>query len=133
MMIRGLNHITLSVSNLESSLSFYTENLGFRGHVKWDTGAYLSVGELWLCLSLDKAVPTGDYTHIAFDVDEADFLEVKNRLIEAEVEIWKDNKSEGKSMYILDPDGHKLEIHVGNLQSRLDSLREEPYKGLVWL
>ncbi|HEX5514181.1 MAG TPA: glutathione transferase, partial [Gammaproteobacteria bacterium] len=44
--------------------------------------------------------------------------------------IWKDNKSEGDSLYFLDPDGHKLEIHVGDLESRLAALREKPYEGL---
>lgn len=132
-MIRGLNHITLSVSNLEKSLSFYTEVLGFKGHAKWDGGAYLSVGELWLCISLDKPAPRDDYTHIAFDVGEADFFKLKEKLLKAEVEIWKENKSEGKSIYLLDPDRHKLEIHIGDLQSRLESLRKAPYKGLVWL
>jgi len=43
------------------------------------------------------------------------------------------NKSEGQSLYILDTDGHKLEIHVGDLKSRLKSLKIRPYKNLVWL
>lgn len=32
----------------------------------------------------------------------------------------EENLSEGDSLYFLDPDGHKLELHVGSLQSRLD-------------
>lgn len=33
---------------------------------------------------------------------------------------------------VSDLDGHKLEIHSGSLESRLDSLKQQPYKGLVW-
>jgi hypothetical protein len=33
-------------------------------------------------------------------------------------------------VYFLDPDRHRLEGHIGSLESRLASLRESPYKGL---
>jgi hypothetical protein len=35
--------------------------------------------------------------------------------------IFKESFSEGDSLYFLDPDGHKLEIHVGNWQSRIEA------------
>jgi catechol 2,3-dioxygenase-like lactoylglutathione lyase family enzyme len=133
-MITGLNHITLSVSDLDRSFSFYTERLGIKPHAKWARGAYLSAGNLWLCLSLDAHCRAGalpEYTHVAFSVPDGEFCAFAKRLVELGVPVWKDNSSEGDSLYILDPDGHKLEIHVGNLQSRLDSLQERPYDGLV--
>lgn len=132
-MISGLNHITLAVSNLERSLGFYIDILGFKGHVKWDSGAYLSVGEIWLCLSRDEPCSKADYTHIAFDISPNDFKAFSSRVLSSGVEVWKQNKSEGQSLYILDPDGHKLEVHVGSLGSRLEALHSKPYSGLVWL
>ena len=132
-MITGLNHITLAVSDLNRSLDSYIRLLGFKGHVKWDGGAYLSAGELWLCLSIDSPSHATDYTHIAFNVAASDFQSLKNKLLNDEVKTWKESKSEGNSVYLLDPDGHKLEIHVGSLQSRLASLKEKPYRGLEWL
>ena len=39
---------------------------------------------------------------------------------------FKENHSEGESFYFLDPDGHKLEIHVGDWQSRLTTKRQNP-------
>lgn len=132
-MIRGLNHITVAVSELQRSLDFYTGILGFKGEVKWDSGAYLSAGSLWLCLSCDQPSPKLDYTHIAFDVSPDDFESFTTKVLSAGVEIWRQNKSEGKSLYILDPDGHKLEIHAGSLDSRLESIKIKPYNGLVWL
>jgi catechol 2,3-dioxygenase-like lactoylglutathione lyase family enzyme len=44
--LRGLNHLTIAVSDLDRSVDFYTEVLGMRGHVRWDQGAYLSLGEV---------------------------------------------------------------------------------------
>ena len=132
-MINGLNHITIAVSNLDESLRFYGEVLGFKAHVKWAGGAYLTVGSLWFCLSIDTTCEKSDYTHLAFDVDESLFESYCTKLKELGVQEWKINKSEGSSLYILDPDGHKLEIHSGCLESRLESLKLKPYSGLEWL
>ena len=132
-MITGLNHITLAVSDLERSLHFYIEVLGLKGHVKWEGGAYLSAGDLWLCLSCDEPCPKTDYTHLAFAIAASNFDAFYTRLKDAGVPQWKVNQSEGRSVYILDPDGHKLEVHVGGLESRLEALKSKPYSGLVWL
>jgi len=132
-MISGLNHLTIAVSNLDRSLAFYIDLLGMNGHARWDNGAYLSAGTLWLCLSRGEPAPRRDYTHFAFTVPADGFAAFCSQLIDAGVEIWKDNSSEGDSLYLLDPDGHQLEIHCGDLNSRLASLRQQPYSGLQWL
>lgn len=132
-MIAGLNHITLAVAELDASLRFYTELLRFTAHAKWNGGAYLSAGDLWLCLSLDEPDTRSDYTHIAFAVIPADYSAFVRAVEVHKVVQWKENSSEGDSVYFLDPDGHKLEVHSGSLKSRLSSLRTKPYDGLVWL
>lgn len=131
-MLRGLNHITIAVSDLDVSFYFYIQLLGFKPHVRWDAGAYLSLGDLWLCLSCDTTIPSQDYSHIALDCEADKFNAVAAQLRSAQVTEWKKNTSEEDSLYFLDPDGHKLEIHCGNLQSHLASLKEKHYKGLVW-
>ncbi|MDF2178835.1 FosG family fosfomycin resistance glutathione transferase [Aliiglaciecola sp. CAU 1673] len=132
-MLRGLNHITIAVSDLERSLAFYTDVLGMLAHVRWNNGAYLSLGGIWFCLSCDKVCPSQDYSHIALDISEDDFALFTEKLRNAGVVEWKNNSSEGHSMYFFDPDGNKLEAHCGDLQSRLNSLKNNPYVGLVWL
>lgn len=131
-MLQGLNHITIAVSDLERSLAFYTGLLGMKAHVRWDGGAYLSLGGVWFCLSCDYPVPSLDYSHIALDIAEHDFSVFVTKLREAGIDEWRQNRSEGQSVYFLDPDGHKLEVHCGSLQSRLTSLRNKPYSGMVW-
>ncbi len=127
-MLTGLNHLTLAVSDLDRSFAFYVDLLGFRPHARWAGGAYLSLPGLWLCLSVDQArqhIPSADYTHYAFSV--ADFAETASILRSAGIAEWKDNRSEGESLYFLDPDGHRLEIHHGDLTSRLAACRLNPY------
>jgi catechol 2,3-dioxygenase-like lactoylglutathione lyase family enzyme len=116
------------------SLTFWHDVLGLTLHARWDTGAYLTCGDLWLCLSYDetrRVVPPqeSDYTHYAFSVAEQDFAPFSHKLEQAGVTVWKQNKSEGASFYFLDPDGHKLELHVGNLAARLAACRENPTQG----
>ncbi|HET6408326.1 MAG TPA: VOC family protein [Chthoniobacteraceae bacterium] len=131
--ISGLNHITLAVADVERALAFYRDVLGCTVRAVWDDGAYLEAGSLWLCLSHDENVrssPHPDYSHIAFSVPEAHYVEMSERL-SVESIIWKDNGSEGASTYFLDPDGHKLEIHLGDLETRLSHYRENPSKGVL--
>ena len=128
--VTDLNHITIAVSQLSRSFDFYVDILGFTPRARWANGAYLSAGNLWLCLSQEAARPATDYTHIAFSVDETDIDDWLHKLDCAGVRQWKRNVSEGNSIYILDPDGHQLELHVGDLNTRLSSLANEPYAAL---
>ncbi|NWA67229.1 fosfomycin resistance glutathione transferase [Pseudomonas reactans] len=132
-MLSGFNHMTLAVTDLPLSIRFYHELLQLHLDATWDAGAYLSLPGLWLCLSLDPlrdSKPAADYTHYAFTVAAADFTALVERLRAALVEEWRDNRSEGASFYFLDPDGHKLEAHVGDLASRLQACRAKPYAGM---
>ncbi len=128
-MITGTNHITFSVRNLNSSIEFYRDFLGMKLHVFWDTGAYLTAGDTWLCLTLGEPEPAKDYTHVAFSIDKKALLELRDQV---GVEEWKQNTSEGDSLYLLDPNGHRLELHCGTLETRLAELEKTPYEGLVW-
>lgn len=41
-MLSGLNHLTLAVTDLNRSISFYHELLQLKLDASWDGGAYLS-------------------------------------------------------------------------------------------
>lgn len=130
-MLNGMNHITLAVTDIERSCHFYHTVLGLKCLVKWDAGAYFSAADLWLCLSVDDVSIATDYSHFSFDIAEEDFEPFCRQLLEVHnVRQWKENRSEGQSLYLLDPDDHKLEIHVGSLDSRIAAMRENPKPGM---
>lgn len=133
MPLRGINHVTLAVRDLDRALHFYVDRLGSRLRARWARGAYLEAGTLWLCLELDECArgrPTLDDSHIAFTVDPADFAALAQAIRAGGAAVWKENRSEGESLYFCDPDGHKLEIHVGDLRSRLRACRQRPYEAM---
>ena len=136
-MISGLSHVTFAVSNLDRSFRFYAEVLGLKPLDRWDQGAYLSAGDFWIGLILDKAAGeatnNSSYTHIAFAVTPEQFPALRDRLLKADAEEWQANSSPGESFYFLDPDGHKLEIHARTLADRLAWLHANPKPGMKWV
>lgn len=128
-MISAINHITLSVSNLDECFTFYTKVLGLKPlALRKNKSAYLLAGDDWLALvqAKDSHAPSNSYSHLAFSVSLEEFASLSERIRSSGVEIWQDNSSPGESLYFLDPSGNKLEIHVGSWQSRLQWLRDNP-------
>lgn len=140
-MITGLNHLTLAVRDMEKSFDFYRDVLGFTPLCKWEGSAYFLVGNpdqsgcLWFCLDRDaRRQDSTCSTHYAFSVSSEDFQAMSERVINSGTVIFKENTSPGKSLYFFDPDGHKLEIHVGDWQTRVQAKKENPgnWKNVEW-
>ena len=128
-MITGLNHVTLSVKDLAQSFAFYKDILGFKPLMKRKKSAYFLVGNFWFCIEEDAHTRTKklpEYTHIAFSVSQENFHSMKEKLQHIKIEQFKENTSEGDSIYFLDPNGHKLEIHVGTWKTRLKKYLNTP-------
>jgi catechol 2,3-dioxygenase-like lactoylglutathione lyase family enzyme/GNAT superfamily N-acetyltransferase len=129
-MITGLNHITFAVKDLEKSFYFYKDILGFQPLMKHSKGAYFLAGDCWFCLDLDPNTRLGvlpEYTHFAFSISEIDFEKMSLQIKNSHAPVWKENISEGDSLYFLDPDGHKLEMHVGDWKSRIEAVKKKPW------
>jgi len=105
-----------------SRSSPYSELLGFVVRMRGPSSAYLEAGTLWLALVADREVrrgPLPEYSHAAFSVAASELPILAGRLTSSGVPRWQE--SDGDSFYFVDPDAHKLELHSGDLRSRLQA------------
>jgi predicted nucleotidyltransferase len=133
--IHSVNHITLAVRDIGISFKFYKDVLGLQPLCRWDKGAYFLAGDVWFCLNLDTTYQKNiSCTHYAFSVSSEDFEILSQRIIQSGTTPFKENTSPGASFYFLDPDLHKLEIHVGDWQSRVQAKKQDigSWKEVEW-
>ncbi|SES97605.1 metallothiol transferase [Salinibacillus kushneri] len=126
MNVKGFNHITLNISDLERSLEFYQRVLRMSLVHKGRKDAYLEWGEAWICLLEKKnfsSVDTQSFgvNHFAFSIAKEDFFEAVHQLENHDVTIVRGPIKRGKGWTInfLDPDGIEMELHTSNLQERM--------------
>ena len=121
--VRGIDHVALSVRDLEKSLEFYTKVLGLkvtaREYSKPGIEYFLDCGTSLIGL-IQGNESEGRHllqdgglggNHVAFRVDTKDFDRIVEEIKTLGLTITYMKKREKSwSIYFLDPDGNKLEI-----------------------
>lgn len=116
-----LEHVNLTVSNLDRSIDFYCRLLGLR--VRWRgtlssglAGAHVGDDDMYIALfqARDSGAVGSDYdsvglNHFGFVVDRV--TDYKSRLIEMGFPPHSEQDYDpGRRLYVMDPDGIEIEL-----------------------
>ena len=118
--LQRLQHLVLWVSNVERSVRFYTEVLGFEVKTRSANAVFLRIpgtqDDHHLGLFEQTGVPRPDegvarMYHSAWEVGEiTDLVRARARLIEAGALVGQSDHGVSLSLYAKDPDGLEFEI-----------------------
>jgi catechol 2,3-dioxygenase-like lactoylglutathione lyase family enzyme len=118
--LEGIDHVALSVHDVERSARWYIEVLGFeqRHDGMWnDVPTFIGKGTTAIALfpSRDNSEPAArsakvDMLHLAFRANRKNFLAAQEELKRRGIKFEFQDHEISHSIYFRDPDGHELEI-----------------------
>ena len=108
--VSGIEEIVIEVEDLDRAIAFYEDVVGLKLRSRGAEEAWFKVGDQWLALFKKGREGTGP--HFAFRIAEEDADRVEEAMKAQGVPIETGDYSGGPSVYILDPDGNKIELHA---------------------
>jgi len=119
--IQALDHVALSVRDIERSAQWYADALGFkRQHEGMWNGVPIFMGNGDAAIALfpaceeigspSHARPAVRTLHFAFRADRENFLRAQDELKKRAIPFDFQNHEISHSIYFRDPDGHQIEI-----------------------
>ena len=131
MKLQGLDHVALSVRDIEQSVQWYVEVLGLeRQHEgKWNgIPTFIGKGETGIALFPIGKKEQGNgarsrtrMLHFALRADRENFLRAQKELAERKIPFSFEDHGIAHSIYFRDPDGHEIEITTYELEGRAPS------------
>jgi catechol 2,3-dioxygenase-like lactoylglutathione lyase family enzyme len=126
MELEGIDHVAMSVRNVERSAQWYIDVLGFehRHQGVWDgIPTFIGKGTTAIALFPIKSnVKVSSQPaeirmlHLAFRADRKNFLAAQEELRRRGIKFEFDDHKISHSIYFRDPDGHQLEITTYELK-----------------
>ncbi|HEU0274629.1 MAG TPA: VOC family protein [Candidatus Udaeobacter sp.] len=119
MQLEGIDHVAMGVRDIERSVKWYTEVLGFeRFHEgAWNgVPAFIGKGNTWIALfpAKQETKPSAHreirMLHLAFRANRENFLDAQRELKKRGIKFEFQDHEIAHSIYFRDPDGHQLEI-----------------------
>jgi len=114
--IESVNHIGITVSDLDKSIKFYKELFDFDviDNISNTGQAFLKMGDILLSLVEVKGYKNSSDSKncISFYVDEEDFEDAFDEIEETGIEIvlGPENIRKGQRLVFADPDGNHIEL-----------------------
>lgn len=127
MELEGIDHVAMSVRDVEKAAQWYIDVLGFeRLHEgMWD-GVPVFIGKGTTALALFPVRGNADspehaskgprMLHLALRADRKNFLAAQDELRQRGIRFEFEDHEISHSIYFRDPDGHHLEITTNELQ-----------------
>ncbi|HEX4637959.1 MAG TPA: VOC family protein [Chthoniobacterales bacterium] len=126
MELEGIDHVALSVRDVERAAKWYIDVLGFeRRHEEMWNGVPVFVGKGATALALfparERSTSSGAPTeirmlHFAMRANRKNFLAAQEELKERGIKFEFEDHEISHSIYFRDPDGHHLEITTYELK-----------------
>jgi catechol 2,3-dioxygenase-like lactoylglutathione lyase family enzyme len=118
MELESLDHVGLAVSDVKRSIRWYQDVLGLRRAFEDAWGEYPAVllaggSGVALFPARGEAIPDGtldSLAHVCFRTSRRGYEHAKSELAAAGVEFREWDHRVAWSVYVLDPDGHNIEI-----------------------
>jgi catechol 2,3-dioxygenase-like lactoylglutathione lyase family enzyme len=117
MQLQGIDHVAFAVPDVERTVAWYLEVLGFerRHEGAWDgVPAFIGKGTTALALFPRKATSEGRqegaFLHLALRADRAEFVRAQDELRKREIEFQFEDHGIAHSIYFRDLNDLRLEI-----------------------
>ncbi len=119
--IESLNHISVTVSNLDASIKFYKELFDFDviDQISGPGQAFLRMGDILIVIVEVEGYKSqqNNKNSVSFYIDEDDFDDAVDELNDSEIKIihGPENIRKGQRVVFLDPDNNQIELSYPKL------------------